>query len=355
MQVHELVEVAEFLKRFLAEKSLAQEYKNLANCVQQASNNQEPQQVDKQLEKIREIHLEADKLSLSPSKTKLMEEFGAQDLLGLTALKRIDEIFQKHRAHPQGLIQAINHLESKTQQLSKRSSSLVSSLDPLIESIGIDEDETEDGEGKLWLYFADGSSVNTIEDLEKVAEVWKQILHHFSRMPDASDEAGRILYIRKHSPLEMELAANLHLLAPLAFGIHWVLKEIKHVIIILQEAEKLKGMKIKNEIIEDLRKEADEHRKRIADHAAKKIKEKFTADSEAEAAAKKALIKIIDFVENGGRLDIDLKKEKSSDSENEEPEGEETIELKGFIEDIRKDLKLLEASEEGEPGEDGNG
>ena len=170
MQVHELVEIAEFLKRFLTEKNLIGAYQNLHGFIQQASNNQNPQLVEKQLKKIREIHLEADKLTLSSSKIKLMEEFGARDLLGITALHRIDKIFQKHRAHPQGLMDAINHLKQQTQQLNERSTSLVSSLEPLIKSISIDQDDTESGEGKLWLYFTDGSSVNTIEDLQKVAE-----------------------------------------------------------------------------------------------------------------------------------------------------------------------------------------
>ena len=93
----------------------------------------------------------------------------------------------------------------------------------LITTQNNDVDEINENEGRLWLYFAEATSINTIEDLENAAETWKQILHHFSRMPDASADSGRILQINKLSPLELELTASIALLTPLTFGIKFVL------------------------------------------------------------------------------------------------------------------------------------
>ena len=146
----------------------------------------------------------------------------------------------------------------------------------------------------------------------------------------------------------MEIVTNLDLLVPLAFGISWVLREIKNVIIILQKAKELKVMKIKKEIIESIIKEADDQREKIADSAAEKIKKKFLAGPEETTAVKKALLLIIEFIENGGQLDINLKKEVASDSDSDESDEGDTIEIKGFIENIQKDIKLLKTPDEGE-------
>ena len=256
-------------------------------------------------------------------------------------MDRVDKIFIEHQAHPQGLSSSLQQLMKETNQLAKKANELISVLEPMLVDLQVDSDEMNENEGRLWLYFAEATSIITIEDLEAAAETWKQILHHFSRMPNASADSGRILQINKLSPLELELAANIALLMPLAFGIKWVLSRIEHVITICQEAEKLKQMKIKTKIVNDLYKEAQDQRKLIAKEAADAIESEFKADNEARNAAEKALKKIVAFIEGGGQLDIDLGDTTPDGSDSPDNEGDSHAQLRELITSIRKDIKLL--------------
>lgn len=341
MQVRELITLGRFLKKVIQEQNLPNQYQQLINAINEAAQNQNPENVRVHLERLKQIHADIEKQVLSAAQNKLLDDYGAGKLFGKNALERLDRIFIEHQAHPQGLISELKPLLNETNQLAQKANELISALEPMLVELQIDVDEIDENEGRLWLFFADATSINTIEDLENAAETWKQILHHFSRMPAAPADGGRILQINKSSPLELELAANIALLTPLAFGIKWVLSRIEHVIKICQEAEKLKQMKVKSKIVKDLYNEAQEHRKLIAKEAADAIETEYKADNEARNAAEKALNKIIDFIEGGGQLDIDLGDTAPEGDEPVEDEEKSHIQLRELISSIRKDIKLL--------------
>jgi len=342
MQVQELVDVARFFKEFIQERQLLQQYQQLINAVTQAAQNQNPQNVEVQLEGLLNLHQEAEERVLSPAQEKLITEYGAGDLLGAKARSRLEHIFTEHRAHPQGQINALQVLLNETNQFVKRANELVDTLGPML--VKLEPDGLQRDEGRLWLYFANAASVNTIDDLERAAKTWKQVLHDFSRLPDASADSGRILQIHKFSPLEIELAAKVVVLVPLALGIQWVLARVEHVIKILQEAENLKQLKVKTKIIKDLEKEADEQRNKITSEAADEIQKKFEASSEARNAAEQALKRVLKFIEGGGELDINVAASEEPDGTDGSPaESEERVQLRAMIKDIRRDMKLLPA------------
>lgn len=354
MQVRELIGLGSFLKTFIQEHNLPDQYQQLINAVNEASQNQNPENVRVRLNDIIRIHEEAEKKILSAAQNKLLVDYGGDKLLGKPMISRLDEIFKEHQAHPQGLTSALQQIMKETSQLAKKANQLISVLEPMLVELQIDEEEMDKNEGRLWLYFSEATSINTIEDLEKAAETWKQILHHFSRMPDASADSGRILQINKLSPLELELAANIALLTPLAFGIKWVLSRIEHVIKICQESEKLKQMKIKTKIVNDLYKEAQDQRKLIAKEGADAIESEFNTGNEARNAAEKALNKIIAFIEGGGQLDIDLGDTTPDASDSPENEENSHTQLRELITSIRKDIKLLPPLPESDGKETGD-
>jgi len=341
MQVRELVGLARFLKSYIQENNLPEQYQQLINAVNQAAQNQSPENVPAKLEEIIAIHKEAEMKILSAAQSKLLADYGGDQLFGRPAITRLHKIFRENQAHPQGLASALQQMMKETNQLAKKTNQLISVLEPMLVELQIDEKDIESDEGRLWLYFSDATSINTIEELKNGAETWKQILHHFSRMPNASADFGRILQINKLSPLELEIAANIALLTPLAFGINWVLRRIEHVIKICQEAEKLKQMKIKSEIVDSLYKEAQQQRKNIAKEGANAIKHEFNSDNEARNAAEKALTKIIEFIEGGGQLDIDLGDTVEDDHDATDRDDSNHAQLLEIIKNIREDIKLL--------------
>lgn len=353
MQVRELVQLGAFLREFIQENTLEQLYQQLITAVNQAAQNQNPQNVTNFYQKLLEVHAEAESRILSPAQSKLIIDYGADKLIGRNASIRIEGIFDSHRGHPQGMVQALQVMMKETTQLASRSNQLVDVLEPMIQKHELDEDLGVN-EGRLWLYFSDAASISTITELENAAETWKEILHNFSRMPNASEDEGRILQMQKHSPLEIEVAANVALLIPLGFGIQWVLSRIEQVIRIFKEAENLKHLKVKTEIVKALKDDAIEQRQKIAEEAADQIKEKYKIDGEVRNAVQQALSKVIKFIEDGGKLDIDLGEPEDNEDDEDDNENENRIELKGFIESIRKDMKLLPSSIPSDEGSDDN-
>ncbi len=339
MQVSELVDLARFLNTFVADQALISAYDQLIGAVNRAAQNQNPEDVAPKLAKLFELHDEAAKKVVSPAQARLLEDFGASTVLGAPAAKRIREIFEEHQAHPQGLTSALEQLKNDTNRMTSRATQFVTSLEPMLDEVM--RDDLQENEGRLWLNFDEAVSVETIDGLETAAEAWKEVLHHFARMPGAV-AGGRLLSISKHSPLEIELAASIRLLLPLAFGITWVLSRVEQVINIRMAAEDLKQKKIKSKIIADLHKEADLLRDKITKEAADAIKKEFDTDGEARNAANEGLKIVLKFIEGGGVLDIDVRKEEKTDEDGgEAPADTPRHALRQLGERIRKDIRLL--------------
>lgn len=356
MQIRELVGLAKYLKAMLSETGLPNLYQELINAINQASQNQEPHQVEQALSQLIAAHEKAEQFVASPAQARLLQDYGGDKLLGKAAIDRINEILAKNQAHPQGLVQGFKGMMAETNQMNKQAGELINVVEPLFHILEDVDTDLDENEGRLWLYFSEDVQIVSINDLEDAAETWKQILHNFSRLPDATSEGARILQIQKRSPVELEVAATIALLTPLAFGINWVLNRIQHVIQILQEVEKLKQLKVKTKIIQDLRKDAETEKKKIAEEAAAAIKDQFGGDNETKNATKQALSKIIKFVEGGGQLDIDVGDEpEGEDEDDEEGANEERANMRQLIQNIRKELKELPAlpQEKEENGEEG--
>lgn len=346
MQVHELLYLAEYLRDFFADKQLVAAYQQLIDAATKAASGNNPQQVGPRIERVREIHRDAIAVVLSPAQEKLLRDFGAFEVLGKKALAEFEAVLADNQAHPQGLAKALQPLKDKAEKFEQKTTTLI---DPLRDMIA-EEDEEKLGpdEGRLWLYFAEAAAVTTVEDLEAAAKTWKDVLHHFSRLPDADGASGRIIYIAKHSPLELEVASALVVLGPLGYGIKFVLDRIEQVIRIKQQAEELRQLKVKGEVIDMLKEDAEEKRSEIAAGGAEAVVGKFGGDNETQNAIQVGLRKIIEFIEGGGELDIDipriLEEDESDDGDGVAKANGDVparLELRDLIRSIRKDMKLL--------------
>jgi hypothetical protein len=341
MHISELVEVARFLKTFVEGKNLLRQYDQLVNAVQSASQNQRPENVQKFLKGLIAIHEDASRQVYSPAQQRVIDDYGAGELLGEAAVQRLEGIFEEHSAHPQGLIAALQAMQQETQKMVERARALIDALGPLLEEEQ-EEEGAREGEGTLWLYFAEATNVQTIEELGESAETWHQVLHHFSRLPGAVSEGGRLVYVRKYSPLELEVAAEYALLIPLGFAVKFVLDRVEQIIAIRIKAEELKQLKLKNSVVNPLLKEAEERRKAIAEEGAKEVTEKYGGDGEVTNAVKLAIASILAFLENGGVLDIQVANqdpEPTQDGNDTEPNSRR--QLREVIVALRREMKRL--------------
>ena len=86
MQIRELVELGAFLKEFIQTQALPNQYTELINAINQAAQNQNVGQVDAFYKKLLQTHQEAEKQILSPAQSKLLSDYGAENILGHTAI-----------------------------------------------------------------------------------------------------------------------------------------------------------------------------------------------------------------------------------------------------------------------------
>ncbi len=338
MLVRELVNAARFLELFLKEQQLVQKYQSVIGVVKQAAQGQQPQNLTEMLDALQAVHAAAETWDHSPAELHLLEQFGALDLVGTRAAGRISSIFDQNKANPQAVAVALEQLRNETNNLTERAKGLTKALGPMLEQVkALDTTEEEE---RLWLYFAEDETVDTVEALKDAADDWQKILHHFARVSEHTDARARLLHVQKGSPLVIEVAAASAVLAPFGYAVSWAISQVRRIVKIRQEAEKLRQMKVKTKIIEEMLKQVKEERQELAKAAADNVKERFRCSDEARTAVQKGMERILRFIEGGGQLDIlDDTKEQAA-AEEREP-SDERREFRAAIATLRRELKAL--------------
>jgi hypothetical protein len=347
MQTSELVTIAKELRWLFEEKGLIQRYQDLQDALRNVAQN--PARVAEVHESLLQIQKRFEDSGLSPAQRDFIRRMGGSNLLGTAGIDEIEKAFNDNRANPTGVARALSQMQQELTTLQTRANHLVQALADF-QSDADGREPLEPGEGRLWLRFEEAADVTSISDLRKAADTWQKVLHHFSRMPGASGDEGRIEYIQKTSPLELQVVAEIAKLIPLAYGVKFLLARIDEVVKILQQWEVLKQMKIGTQALEMLGREATERRRKAVDDAADAIQTQFGTTPEARNAARAGLAKILKFVQKGGVLDVDVPAS-AEDAESEEvQDGSDKLltfrtkdEIRQLVLGLREETKKLRA------------
>lgn len=350
MQVRELLKVAQFFREYVQRRQLPQEYENLIGAVKQAGQNQAPEQVPRRLETLLRIHRDAEAEVHSPAERHLLEQYGASALLGHEAERRVLDAFEQHKANPQGIEASLRRLKDETTQLVNRVKQLTEGLEPMMNVVEPEQDLT--GKGRLWLYFAESESIETIDALQRASDDWRKILLHFARVHGETDTTARIAHIQKASPLVLELIASAKILVPLATAVSWGITEVGRLVKVRLEAEKLKQMKIKTETLQLMLDQAKAEGDTLARQGADRLQQQHNYDHDARNNVEEALRRILRFIEGGGSLDVEVKDEDAKKAGEDPAAAKAAKDIRVAIEAIRTEQKLLAAPSE-ENGEKG--
>jgi hypothetical protein len=345
MEVRELVDAVRVLRETIQEQKLRQRLKALVRALNEATQN--PQAVQASLADLKSGLLAADIGGRGLAETELLQEFGLPAVVGPDAVERIEQIFRENMANTPAIVSALQAIIPEFDQVGERADSLVKALGPMLDA-GVREAEAGPDQGRLWLRFDHKVGVETMQQLPKAVERWNSILHHFSRVTPTAHPTARLILIRKHSPLVIEVAAAVAVLGPLTWGVNRVVNSLGRVIELGKKLEELKQMKAKTSVLEGLVEQIKDERDAIARQAADEVQTQFNADPEARNAVETGLKEVVKFIEGGGEMDVDIPATAAAG------DGEVTgigagASLRKVIEGMRRDLLALPPrSEEGQ-------
>ena len=164
-------------------------------------------------------------------------------------------------------------------------------------------DTTRDG-NCLRLRFERRTPITSLQDLPPAIERWNSILSAFSLVSRGTPPGTRLLDIRGHAPLVIDLAVHPDLLAPLVMGVSALLKSLDELTVLAKKIEELRHLNVRDEIFQALEEQVRENRDATTARIAKEIKTHYECDDDTRSGVHKALLTLARFIEDGGQIEF---------------------------------------------------
>ncbi len=164
-------------------------------------------------------------------------------------------------------------------------------------------DTTRDGKC-LRLRFEHRTPITSLQDLPPAIERWNSILSAFSSVNRGTPPGARLLDIRGHAPLVIDLAVHANLLAPLQMGVSGCLKSRDELTALAEKIEELRQLNVRDEILEALEEQVRDNRHAATARTAEEIKTQYGCDDGTHKDVHKALMTLAQFIEDGGQIEF---------------------------------------------------
>ncbi len=164
-------------------------------------------------------------------------------------------------------------------------------------------DTTRDG-NCLRLRFEHRTAITSLQDLPPAVERWNALLSAFSLVNRGTPPGARLLDIRGHSPLVIDLAVHANLRAPLQMGVSGCLKSFDELTALAKKIEELRQLNVRAEILKALEEQVRENRHAITARTAEEIKTRYGCDDDTHKGVHKALMTLAQFMEDGGQIEF---------------------------------------------------
>ena len=191
--------------------------------------------------------------------------------------------------------------------------------------------------------------MENVKDFKSWGNIWFDIGRGIAMAHDLSPEDIKIVGATKGSII-MELAVVASVATTTSGIILAALKVAEKVLDILNKAEELKGLKLKNtKLAKDLEKEAENEKKdgieKITNDVAKKSGINHNGEGDKIKALDTAVKNLVNFIEEGGVVDFVV----SDEEESEEGKEDQHADLRVAFNEIRKLEKKIEFLEHKNP------
>jgi hypothetical protein len=164
-------------------------------------------------------------------------------------------------------------------------------------------DTTRDG-SCLRLRFEDRTAIASLQELPLAIERWNSILSAFSLVNRGTPPGARLLDIRGHAPLVIDLAVHANLLAPLQMGVSGCLKSFDELTALAEKIGELRQLNVRDEILMALEEQVRDNRHATTARTAEEIKTHYECDDDARNDVHKALMTLAQFMEDGGHIEF---------------------------------------------------
>ncbi len=164
-------------------------------------------------------------------------------------------------------------------------------------------DTTRDG-NCLRLRFERRTPITSLQELPPAIERWNSILSAFSLVSRSTPPGTRLLDIRGHAPLVIDLAVHANVLAPLQTGVSGLLKSLDELTVLAGKIEELRPLNVRDEILNALEEQVQRNRHATTARIAEDIKAQYGCDDDTRNGVHKALMTLTQFMEDGGQIEF---------------------------------------------------
>jgi len=317
MQIDELLILEQWFQKQVKKLQIPQKYQQLHAVMQQNANirnNQPRTPFDTQTSELLNALSSVKFNTLSIEQINLLIKLEIKELLGDEGVEKVEEILYKNQLDIVAASQKIGENLNKINQAVTRFDQVKSTFSGLYT---IDEtEEIPEGNVLMRVYFQGNSSMKNIIEFKRLGNQWYEIGRGIAMASNGSPENLQIIGAHKGSVI-LELAVIAGVATSISTILLGGLKVAEKSIDILKKVEELKSLKLSNKkIVNELEKEATKEKqegiKKIVDEAIKRHALDSKTEGDKINALEKAVTNLINFTENGGKVDFIQPKEEEN-------------------------------------------
>lgn len=309
MQIDELLNLCIWFKNNIEKNNISQKYLNLYNKMNVNVRRMNGQQAQPFLdeknilfESLSEISLE----DLTIEQIKFLEQLEVDDLISKPTIKLIDNDLIENNLDIATATNIIKNYSDKIANAQSILQTIYNTLNPYFEIH--ENDELDENEVLMRIYFQSGVSINNLIDLKKLSNNWFEISRGIAIALDEAPESFKVIGAKKGSII-LDLAVIVGVATTVSKILLEALKVADRVLDIKKKAIEIKSLKLQNKKIEqELNAEAQSEKengiKIIVDETITQLGLNSQNEGDKIIALEKSVKKLLEFTENGGQVDF---------------------------------------------------
>lgn len=337
MDIQELLELAKWVRRTV--KDVRHSYESVSDTLRHNSTETQKIPLEDHVDSLIYVLNEIDLLNLTHAQRLVLFKLNVEGLFGERGIDFVNSAVRNTNVDP-----AIAHAQFvnaiRSMDFAKQwASDIINAL----ESLFAESDDSVQEEGKIILRieFTEKARIDNINDWKKWSDKWHRVLRGigmvFNQRPDEVQIVGA-----SRGSIIITIAASLYIVKLLAEMTGTILKAVNEWKTLQKTMEELKEKNLLDkDISESLDRKVSDIKSRCVDETLASVQNKYGSaiNGEVEAAVKQAIVDMVKFLGNGGKIDFG----KIQDIQNEDREiVDEYREIVNGVRRLTEDQKSIE-------------
>ena len=305
MQISQIIEIMEFLKKEIGSRGIIESYENLVSLLNKISDKPEYSYSDEIAEakkKISDLQSEAEPDNWTYSKYNLLKQVDKDCTFGIRAVEKLESIFNTNVASPSGIKKEIEKIISRLKLFLNMDSGTLGILSALSEN-GIYEND----KSLLSLFFEGKTAITSLNDLGRYTKLWEGIINDFSILT-RQEICEPVVEIIDKNVIVLSIESGDKILEALSYGAGKIIEAYNKILRIRKIQRESVEMDLNNAIHEFLEDEIINTIDRTSGNVVLELMEKNNWEGqrgkdEVFKSVHKSLKLILDFIEKGGKIE----------------------------------------------------